>query len=266
MKQYSIIAGELHKSEIVAPMLKCISKDQGIELLTEMHARMCGAHRGPYEIAHRAMRQGFYWPTAAEDVKELVRNCENCQMFAKKQRASANPTKSIIPTWPLQRWGVDIVGPLPTAPGNLRFARVTLEYFTKWIEAKALPKITSSTLISFIWQRMICHFGVPSYITVDNGKQFNCADFRNFCSELGIRLAFTSVNHPESNRAVERANSLIFSSVSKALFDMPKGKWAQELVTVVWGHNISRTRTTGFTPFRLLYGEEAITPEELKLR
>lgn len=49
------------------------------------------------------------------------------------------------------------------------------------------------------------------------------------------------------------------------MFDAPKGKWAQELTTSVWGHNISCTRTTGFTPFRLLYGEEAITPEELKL-
>jgi len=37
------------------------------------------------------------------------------------------------------------------------------------------------------------------------------------------------------------------------------------LITSVWGHNISCTRTTGFTPFHLLYGEEAITPEELKL-
>ena len=72
-------------------------------------------------------------------------------MFAKKQRAPANPTKSIIPTWPLQRWGVDIVGPLPTAPENLRFAIVALEYFMKWIEAKALAKITLGTLVSFVW-------------------------------------------------------------------------------------------------------------------
>jgi hypothetical protein len=90
-------------------------------------------------------------------------------------------------------------------------------------------------------------------------------EFRIFCSKLGIKLAFASVNHPESNGAVERANGLIFSAVSKVLFDMPKGKWAQELVTSVWGHNISHTRTIGFTPFRLLYGEEAITLEELKL-
>jgi hypothetical protein len=58
---------------------------------------------------------------------------------------------------------------------------------------------------------------------------------------------------------------LIFNAVSKALFDLPKGKWAQELITSVWGHNNSRTRTTGFTPFCLLYDKEAITAEELKL-
>jgi hypothetical protein len=94
------------------------------------------------------MRQGFYWPTAAEDDKDLVRSCEDCQMFAKKQRSPANLTKSIIPTWPLQRWGVDIVGPLLMVPENLCFAVVALEYFTKWIEAKALAKITLGTLIT----------------------------------------------------------------------------------------------------------------------
>ena len=147
-------------------------------------------------------------------------------MFAKKQRALANPTTSIILTWPLQRWGVDIVGPLPTEPGNLRFTTVALEYFTKWIEAKALAKITLGTLISFVWQRIICRFGVPSYITVNNRKRFDCTDFRNFCSKLGIKLAFALVNHLESNGVVERANGLIFTAVSKALFDFPKGKWA----------------------------------------
>ena len=105
-KQYSIIAGELYKNGIVAPMLKCISREQGIQLLSEMHAKMCGAHRGPHEITHRAMRKGFYWPTLVEDMKELVRSYEGCQMFAKKQKALANPTKSIFPTWPLQIWGL----------------------------------------------------------------------------------------------------------------------------------------------------------------
>jgi len=264
-KHYSIIGGNLYKDGVVAPKLKCISKEEGMKLLNEIHSGMCGAHRGPHEIAHRAMRQGFYWPTAAEDAKQVVKTCENCQMFAKLQKAPANLTKSIIPTWLLQRWGVDIVGKLPLAPGNLQYAAVALEYFTKWIEAKSLAKITSGTLISFVWQQIICRFGVPAYITVDNGKQFDSIEFRNFCDKLNIKLSFASVNHPQSNGAVEKANGLIFTAISKALHEVKKGRWPQEMITAVWGHNISKSRATSFTPFRLLYGEEAITPKELKL-
>ena len=77
-----------------------------------------------------------------------------------------------------------------------------------------------------MWPRIIYRFGVPTYITIDNRKQFDCTKFIIFCSELGIKLAFASVNHPGSNGVVERANGLIFNVVSKALFDLPKGKWA----------------------------------------
>ena len=122
---------------------------------------------------------------------------------------------------------------LPPTPGNLRFAIVALEYFTKWIEAKTLAKITSGTLISFVYQRIICQFGVPAYITVDNRKQFDCTDFKNFCGKLNIKLTFASVNHPQSNGTVEKANDLIFTAISKSLFDLPKGKWARELMTLV---------------------------------
>ena len=76
------------------------------------------------------------------------------------------------------------------------FTVVALEYFSKSIEAKALARITSGTLISFVWQRIICQFRIPTYITMDNGKQFDFTEFKNFCSELNIKLAFTLVNHP----------------------------------------------------------------------
>ena len=99
-KHYSIVTGDLYKSGIMAPMLKCITREQGTQLLAEMHSGMCGAHRGPHEIAQRTMRQGFYMPTAAEDAKQLVHSYENYQMFAKKQKAPANPTRPIYPTEP----------------------------------------------------------------------------------------------------------------------------------------------------------------------
>jgi hypothetical protein len=72
------------------------------------------------------------------------------------------------------------------------------------------------------------------------------------------------VYHPESNRVVERANGKIFTGVKKMLLDDKKGKWADLLPEAVWALNTTECRATGFTPFRLLYGSEAMTPQEIK--
>jgi hypothetical protein len=59
---------------------------------------------------------------------------------------------------------------------------------SKWIEAKALCDITATTLQNFFWQNIVCRFGVPKEVTVDNGKQFDCTTFREFCQQLGTKL------------------------------------------------------------------------------
>jgi hypothetical protein len=104
---------------------------------------------------------------------------------------------------------------------------------------------------------------VPKELKVDNGKQFDCQDFREYCHSIGTKLRFASVYHPQFNGAVERANGQAFSAIKKCLFDQKKGKWADELSRVIWSHNTTESRTTKFTPFRLLYGAEAMCLEEL---
>jgi transposase InsO family protein len=108
---------------------------------------------------------------------------------------------------------------LPTAQGNIKFTFVAVEYFTKWIEARAVSTITSKTAQKFFWQNIVCRFGVPSELTVDNGKQFDNQDFKDFCFSIGTKLAFASVYHPQSNGVVERTNGKIFTAVKKMLLD-----------------------------------------------
>jgi hypothetical protein len=50
----------------------------------------------------------------------------------------------------------------------------------------------------------------------------------------------------------------------KSIFNQPKGKWPDELIKVVWNHNTIVSRSIGFTPFKLLFSDEAITPEEAR--
>jgi hypothetical protein len=95
----------------------------------------------------------------------------------------------------LQRWGIDIVGPLTTEQGNYKYAVVAVEYFTKRVEAKPLVNITTTGLRRFFWQNIICRFGVPRKTTIDNVKQFNCHIIKDFCHQMGVKAAFTSVYH-----------------------------------------------------------------------
>jgi hypothetical protein len=69
-----------------------------------------------------------------------------------------------------------------------------------------------------------------------------------------------SVRHLELNGLVERANGIIMTGIMKLIFNQPRGKWLDELIKVVWSHNTIVSRLTGFTPFKLLFGDEAITP------
>jgi hypothetical protein len=80
--------------------------------------------------------------------------------------------------------------------GNYTFVVIAVEYFTKWIEAKLLTNVSSATIKRFFWQNIVCCYRAPRHITVDNTKYFDNATFKEFCQQIGMKVAFASVYHP----------------------------------------------------------------------
>jgi hypothetical protein len=76
-RTYVIIEGELYKQGVCSPLLKCLSRTEGQELMKEIHAGLCGAHIGARPLLGKIFRQGFYWPKAASGAADLVQKCEN---------------------------------------------------------------------------------------------------------------------------------------------------------------------------------------------
>jgi hypothetical protein len=155
---YAVVDEELYNSGVTEPWLRCVTSEKGLEILKEIHSGFCGAHIGTRALARKAIKQGFYWPSINVDAKKLVQECEACQKIVNQQNLPSMLVHLIPPSWPLQRWGMDLVGPLPTAQGNYKFAVVAVDYFTKWVEAKALVNITAPTIKKFFWQNIICRF------------------------------------------------------------------------------------------------------------
>ncbi|RDX75650.1 Tf2-9, partial [Mucuna pruriens] len=179
---------------------------------------------------------------------DYVKRCDRCQRFADNHQAPAEQLHTVTSPWPFHKWGIDILGSFPLAPGQLKFLMVAVDYFTKWVEAEPMATITTERVKSFIWKKIICQFGLPVEIVSDN--------------DLHIRQSFTSVKHPQANGQAEAANRVILRGLRRRL-EEAKGRWAKELPQVIWSYHTTPHSTTGETPFRLTYGSEAVIPVEI---
>ncbi|XP_052177535.1 uncharacterized protein LOC127791591 [Diospyros lotus] len=262
--RYCIYDEVLYKRGFTAPLLRCIEGSDCQTVLEEIHAGHCGNHAGALSLAQKALRQGFYWPMMKQDAINLVKKCDKCQWFANIPRAPPAYLQQMNSSWPFAVWGMDLIGPLPTARGNCKHVIVVVDYFTKWAEAKELAEISSSKVQKFVWNNIICRFGVPQQIVTDNGTQFTSEQFIQFCESLGIQKSFTAVDHPQANGQVEAVNKIIKHALKMKLEDR-KGAWADELQTVLWAYRTTARTSTAETPFSLVYGSEAMIPAEHKV-
>jgi hypothetical protein len=115
--------------------MRCILGDQGRELLQEIHAGTCCHYTDPRTLVEEAFRQGFYWPTAVADSKDIVRRCEGCQFYARQTHLPAQALHTIPITWPFAVWHLDMVGTLRQAPRGFTHLLVAVDKFSKCIEA-----------------------------------------------------------------------------------------------------------------------------------
>ncbi|GJR11624.1 reverse transcriptase domain-containing protein [Tanacetum coccineum] len=238
------------------PWLRCVGPLQANYVLREIHEGSCSMHSGPRSVVAKAIRTGYYWPTMHMDARKLIRECNDCQVHRPVPR---NPQQNLTPItspWPFYKWGIDIAGPFPEGPGKVKFLIVAVDYFTKWIEAKPVATITGNQVKKFVWDNIVCRFGLPGEIVSDNGKQFRDNPFKDWCEKLCIRQCFASVKHPQTNGLVERANRSLGEGI-KARLDERSKDWIEELSHVLWSHRTMIKSSNGETPFSLTYGTEA---------
>jgi len=163
-----------------------------------------------------------------QDCAEFVKKCDKCQRFSDKKHTLAHKLTSVFSPWPFYKWAVDIVGPFPLAPGQLKFLIVGVDYYTKWIEAEAVANITAESVRRFYWKKIICHFGLPKEIVSDNGTQFASQTVVDFYKHLRIQTKFVSVIHPQGNGQAESANKVILNGIKRKL-EAAKGLLAEQL-------------------------------------
>ncbi|KAK0599335.1 hypothetical protein LWI29_004363 [Acer saccharum] len=109
-----------------------------------------------------------------------------------------------------------------------------------------------------------CRFGVPKEIVTDNGSQFISFNFKNFYDKYAIKLSFSTPRYPQANGQAESTNKTIVNTLKKRL-EAEKSQWAEKLPEILWSYRTTPRRSTGETPFSLVYGSEAVIPIETRL-
>ncbi|CAL8167597.1 unnamed protein product [Prunus armeniaca] len=80
--RYLIINNKLYKRGFSLPYLRCLTPDEANYVLREIHKGVCGNHAGTRSLAHKALRQGYYWPTLQADAQKIAQTCPKCQEYA----------------------------------------------------------------------------------------------------------------------------------------------------------------------------------------
>jgi hypothetical protein len=159
-------------------LLKCITTEEGKEILGEIHSGCCGNHDASKTLVGKAFCSRFYWPTTLKDVEELVRKCKDYQIFARQAHIPAHNLICISPAWLFSCWGLDQVGPLKKAKGGFEYIFMAIDKFTRWIEYKPLIKYSATKAVESI-QDIMHRFGIPNRIIMDLGPLFTAIEFKS---------------------------------------------------------------------------------------
>ncbi|GJX02794.1 reverse transcriptase domain-containing protein [Tanacetum coccineum] len=217
-----------NQKSFLGPWLRCVRPHQANYVLREIHEGSCSMHAGTRSVVSKALRTEYYWPTMYKDARTLIRACQDCQVHKPIWRNPQQKLTPITSPWPFYKWGIDIAGPFPEGPRKVKFLIVDIDYFIKWIEAKPVATITGNQVKKFVWDNIVCRFGLPGEIISDNGKQFRDNPFKDWCEKLCIRQRFASVKHPQANGLVERANQSLGEGI-KARLDARSKDWMEEI-------------------------------------
>ena len=146
LAKYVLMDEMLYKKGFSQPYLRCLAPDEANYVLREVHERAYSNHLRARSLVHMVVRAGYYWPTIQADAKAYVKVCDQYQRFSNVPRQLSEYLSPMMAPWPFAQSGLDILGPFPTGTKQTKFLVVGIDYFTKWVKAEPLAKITQQNV------------------------------------------------------------------------------------------------------------------------
>lgn len=225
------------------------------KLISDAHDPPNKAHGGIAKTLHR-LRERFYWPYMALDVRAFIKSCEKCQ-------TSKSPNTILRPPMgdcfrverTFQHLYIDFLGPYPRTKSGYTTMFIVLDQLSKFVLLEPLKSSKNTFIISYLNDRVFNVFGTPETIFSDNGSEFRSKNFVNFLDSKGVKLLNTPKYSPQSNSS-ERVNRSIIEAIRCYIEE--HSTWDENLGDITSALRSSVHQTLRVSPYEALFGQTMI--------
>ena len=236
------------------PQRVILNADKRLEILNKAHEEL--AHRGIHGV-FQAIRERFYWPHLHQDVEQHIRSCHECQIRSVKKVEI--PLTISTPAALFTKIYVDVML-MPKAHG-FRYIVAARDDLSLASEGRALRQASAANLAKFFWEEIICRYGAIAQVVTDNGPEVKGA-FEELLRRYGIPQIHISAYNSKANGVVERGHFIIREGIIKSC----KGnlnQWPSKVPHAFFADKCIIRRSTGFSPYYLLYAVDPVLPFDL---
>ena len=147
--------------------------------------------------------------------------------------------------------------------GNVENVLIITDHFTRYAQAFSSKTEVALATAKLLWNNFILHYGFPSKIITDQGRNFESELIENLCQVAEVRKLRTSPYHSQTNGQCEHFNSTLFIMLG-TLTPQQKKDWKSHVPTLVHTYNCIRNAATWFSPCHLLFGRKPRLPVDVE--
>ncbi|KAJ0886221.1 putative nucleotidyltransferase, Ribonuclease H [Helianthus annuus] len=230
-----------------------------LKIIKELHGE---GHVGR-DRTLQLVQASYYWPTMRKEVDRYVKRCRVCQVSKGTATNAGLYMPLPIPSQPWVDISMDFVLGLPRTQRGNDSIFVVVDRFSKMVHFIPCKKTTDAVNVAQLFFRDVYRLhGLPSSIVSDRDTRFLSHFWRSLWKMVNTQLNFSSAYHPQTDGQTEVVNRSLGNLLRCLVGDHVKA-WDQKLCQAEFAHNHAVNRSTGYSPFQIVYSSQPRGPLDL---